>query len=81
MIIKKIIKKNYTLYIHFFYFFIININIAVTLGNNPENSNLTISPDNPILNSETHDTSKLISTIIEYIPTFFSSNGVLTHEK
>jgi len=58
-----------------------NINIAGTSGNNSENLDATISSDNSVPNIETHDTSKLISAITEYIPTFFSPNGVLTHGK
>ena len=51
-----------------------NINIAGTSENNG-NNDISISKNKP------DETSKLISTITEYIPTFFSPNGILTQEK
>eukprot|EP00833_Pecoramyces_ruminatium_P012447 jgi/Orpsp1_1/1186479/evm.model.d7180000050916.1 len=46
-------------------------NIESTSNNNKDNPN----------NEVNNETSRLITTITEYIPTFFSPNGVLTQEK
>eukprot|EP00833_Pecoramyces_ruminatium_P005613 jgi/Orpsp1_1/1179645/evm.model.c7180000070190.1 len=54
----------------------ISDNSKINIANSSENGN-----DSTSTNRDSDSTSKLISTITEYIPTFFSPNGILTHEK